>query len=236
MERAGMVLDAVLMVRILTLKLQRTYLFITLFALLGIFYDGVELWLGPQSEAFIRVDFLSKFIYSIVFPLAIWDLFEEAKAIVEKLRKLAMSRMVSSLFFISVWGLLIAAFTGGDDADSSSYLVRVAFILWTGAVAASLAFLWVMRRGIKANQWTLPRNTGIWFRYFQLLLVVEAVWCALELLLMSMKASGSSLVGTIADASSPLLQFSVLGLTAWCVFRLRAVPSDPANVAADVKP
>jgi hypothetical protein len=232
-ERVGMLLDLVLMLRILSLKLQRTYIFITLFAVLGLLYDGVELFLGSQSEAFVQVSLLSRFIYAIVFPLAIWDLFEEAKPLIEKLRRMAMSRMMSSLLFISIWALLIAAFTGGDDDGQSHYMVRLAFILWTGSVAASLAFLWVMRRGMKANQWSLPRNTGIWLRFFQLMLVLEAVSCILEFVLPTMKAMGSSIVEQIAQLSDVTLQICVIALTAWCAFRVRGVPSDAPNTPAD---
>jgi uncharacterized Tic20 family protein len=235
-ERAGMVLDVVLMLRILTLRLHRTYLFVTLFALLSLFYDGVEVLLGSQSDSFVQVILLSRFIYAIVFPLAIWDLFEEARPLVDKVRRMAMSRMISSLLFISLWGLLIAAFTGGDDGNQSHYMARFAFVAWTGTVAAALAFLWVMKKAIKANQWQLPRNTEIWVRFFQLLLVIEAVSCALDLLLPSLKAIGSNLADTIGQVSEPVLQVCAAVLTGWCVFNLRAVPSNAENVPADVKP
>jgi hypothetical protein len=237
-ERVGMVFDLVLLLRIMMLRLQRVYLFITLFALLSLFYDGVGLVLGMESEEFSRVVILSRFLYAIVFPLAIWDLFEEAKPLVEKVRRLAMTRMISSLIFISLWGLLIAAFTG-DDGDQTHYLMRLAFVIWTGSVAAALAFLWVMRRGVKANQWQLPRNTAVWFRYFQWMLVVEAASCILDLLLPSIKAMGgqtATLAEPIAQTSEPVLQVCVMVLTTWCVLKLRAVPSDTSDVPAKVNP
>ena len=233
-ERIGMVFDLVLMLRILLLKLHRTYLFITLFTLLGLFYDGVGLALGTQSEDFSRVVIVSKFLYAIVFPLAIWDLFEEAKPIVEKLRRLAMTRMISSLIFISLWGLLIAAFTGGEDSSQSQYLMRVAFVIWTGSIAAALAFLWVMRRGIQANKWQLPHNTNVWFRYFQLILVIEAASCLLDLIVPSVKAMGSHLAEPIAEGSEPVLQVCAMVITGWCVFKLRSTPSSNADVPAKV--
>jgi|GEM_PF-1641590 len=234
-ERAGMVMDLVLMGRILALKLHRTYFFISLFAVLSLFYDGVGLMLGTRTEDFIRVVILSRFLYAVVYPLVLWDLFEEAKPLVEKLRRLAMSRMISSLIFITLWGLLIAAFTGGDDSEQSHYLMRLAFVVWTGSVAASLAFLWVMRRGIRANtSWQLPHNTNIWFRFFQLLLVIEAVSCALNLLLPSVKAMGSNLGDPISQASDPVLQFCEILLTGWCVFKLRPLPSNDTDLPAKV--
>ena len=231
-----MVFDLVLMLRIVSLKLQRTYVFIALFALLSLFYDGIGLVLGTQTDEYSRVVILSKFLYAIVFPLAIWDLYEEAKPAVEKLRRLAMIRMISSLIFISLWGLLIAAFTGGEDGDQSHYQYRVAFVIWTGSVAAALAFLWVMRRGVKANQWQLPRNTIIWFWYFQWLLILEAMTCALELLLPSVKALGSNMAEPIAQASEPVLQVCEMALTVWCVLKIRATPTNATDVPAKVNP
>lgn len=234
-ERAGMVLDLFLMVRIVALKLHRTYLFITLFALLTLFYDGVALVLGIQSEDYTRVLILSRFLYAVVYPLVLWDLFEEAKPVVEKLRKLAMTRMISSMIFIALWGLLIAEFTGGNS-EQGGYAVRLAIVIWTGSVAAALAFLWVMRRGIKANEFQLPRNTTVWFRYFAWLLGIEAVSCVLELVLPALKAIGSTLVEPIAQISDPALQLSEIALTLWCIFRLRGASPGTTDVPANVNP
>jgi hypothetical protein len=234
-ERVGMALDLALMLRIVILKLHRTYFFIALFALLSLFYDGVGLALGIQSEAYTRVVILSRFLYAIVYPLVLWDLFEEAKPVVEKLRKLAMTRMISSMIFISLWGLLIAFFTA-DNGEQGGYSIRLAIVIWTGSVAAGLAFLWVMKRGIKVNQFQLPRNTAVWFRYFALLLGIEAASCALELVLPSMKAMGSNLVEPIAQVSEPILQISEIAVTIWCIFKLRPVSPDVTDVPADVNP
>ena len=230
-----MVLDLVLLLRILTLKLRRTYMFITLFALLSLFYDGVELVMGSESPDFRGVSVLSRFVYAIVYPLVSWDLFEEAKQTVDKVRKMAMSRMMTSLLFISLWGLLIAAFTGGDDGDQSQYLMRLAVIVWTGSVASALAFLWVMRRGMKANQWELPWNTTIWYRFFALVLAIQAISCVLSLGLQFVHGESPNLAETIAQSGDVVLQVFGIALTAWCVYKLRAVPSDASNVPVDVK-
>jgi hypothetical protein len=232
-ERAGMALDLFLMVRIVALKLHRTYMFIALFALLSLFYDAVGLVLGTRSEEFTRVVILSRFLYALVYPLVLWDLFEEAKPPLEKLRKPAMTRMISSVIFISLWGLLITAFTG-DTGEQGGYPMRLAIVIWTGSVAAALAFLWVMRRGIKANQLQLPHNTAVWFRYFSWLLAMEAVFCVLELVLPYLKAMASNLVEPIAQVSEPVLQLSEIALTTWCIFKLRAVSPDVTDVPANV--
>lgn len=229
-----MVMDLILLLRIATLKLSRTYVFISLFAVLNVFYDGVALWLGLESAEFSRVAILSKFVFAIVYPLVTWDLFEEAKPTVEKIRRLAMSRMISSLLFISLWGLLIAAFTGDDNSPPSQYLMRLALVVWTGSVAAGLAFLWVMRRGIKAGQLQLPHNTSVWSRFLVLWLTVEAIECALYLVLPSFRGLATNLVETIVKTSSPVLDIFEIVVTGWCVVKLRPVPSDTSDVPAKV--
>jgi uncharacterized Tic20 family protein len=233
LERASIVLDALLLLRILGLRLHRTYLFITLVAVLSLFYDAIGLALGPESERYFRVVILSKFLYAIVFPLAIWDVFEEAKPMVDKTRQMAMSRTIGSLIFITLWGLLIAALSAGDDNDQIGYLLRLAVIVWTGSVAAALAFLWVMRRSGKALSWDLPRNTRVWFRYFQLTLVIEAINCLLALVIPSVKSSGSALPAGVEDGFSIALQLADMLLVGWCVWKLRAiepdVPGDAVN-------
>jgi hypothetical protein len=234
-ERAGMFLDLLLMLRILTLRLRQTYVFITLFVLLSLFYDGVALLMGSESPEFRNVTLLSKFVYSIVYPLVAWDLFEEAKQTVDKVRKMAMSRMMTSLLFITLWGLLIAAFTGGEDSGQSMYLMRVSIVVWTGAIASALAFLWVMRKGTKVNNWELPRNTSIWYTYFGLILMIQAIWCVLSLGLGLVINQSPHLAETIDQGSDLVLNFFGILLTAWCTYKLRAVPSDASNVTVDVK-
>ena len=223
LEKASIVLDALLLLRILGLRLYRTYLFITLVAVLSLFYDGISLVLGPESERYWRVQILSKFVYAVVFPLAIWDVFEEAKPLVDKTRQMAMLRTIGSLIFITLWGLLIAALNSGDDNDQIGYLLRLAVIVWTGSVAAALAFLWVMRRSGKALVWDLPSNTRVWFRYFQLTLVIEAINCLLVLI---MESAGSALPAGIVSGFSIALQLADMVLVGWCVWKLRAVAPD----------
>ena len=113
--------------------------------------------------------------------------------------------------------------------------MRLALVVWTGSVAAALAFLWVMRRGVKLSQLQLPRNTLIWFRYFQLILVVEAISCTLYLILPALQGAGNHMAEMIEQTSYPVLQVFDILLTAWCVLNLRSIPSDASNVPADVK-
>ncbi len=230
-----MVLDLALMLRIVGLKLHRTYLFITLFALLNLFYDAVGLILNTQSEEFSRVVFLSRFVFAVVYPLVLWDLFEEARPQIDKLRKFAMTRMINSMVFICLWGLLIAAFTSGDG-DHMAYVVQLSMIVWTGSVAAALAFLWVMRKGLRVNSLAIPRNTLIWSRYFSIVLIIEACSCVLILILSSLRGSQSNLTEPIAQATDSIFQVCEIGLTVWCVLKLRPANSDVTDVPAKVNP
>src|SRR5579875_1216112 len=95
MDFVGTAVDCALLLRILLLRLHRTYLFITLAAVLAVFFDGILLWLGPDSREFSRVFIYSRFLYIVVFPAAAWDVFEEAKGPVASLRRLGMRRLVS---------------------------------------------------------------------------------------------------------------------------------------------
>jgi len=225
-ERAGMLFDLLLMVRILSLKLRRTYTFITLFALMSLFYDVLALILGFDSPEFRNVEVLSRLIYAVIFPLASWDLFEEAKHTVDKVRKMAMSRMMTSLLLITLWALLIAIFTGPDDGAESQYLFRVALVVWTGSIAASIAFLWVMRKGMKVNHWELPGNTTVWYRYFGVALGIQASSCALGLGLQFIRTSSPGLAQQIAEVADVVFDSFGILVTSWCVYKLRAVPSD----------
>lgn len=230
-----MVLDLALMLRILGLKLHRTYVFIALFALLNLLYDGVGLALNTQSEDFSRVVFVSRFVFAVVYPLVLWDLFEEATPIIDKLRKFAVSRMINSMVFICIWGLLIAAFTS-NDTDRMSYVIQLSVIVWTGSVAAALAFLWVMRKGVKLNNFVLPHNTTIWTRYFAVILIIEACSCVLLLVLSSLHGAQDKFSEPIAQIGDSVFGLCEIALTAWCVLKLRPANSDASNVPAKVSP
>lgn len=230
-----MVLDLALMLRIVALKLHRTYIFIALFALLNLFYDGIGLVLNTQSEDFSRVVFLSRFVFAVVYPLVLWDLFEEASPAIDKLRKFAVSRMINSMIFICLWGLLIAAFTS-NDGDRMSYVMQLSVIVWTGSVAAALAFLWVMRKGVRLNSLPLPHNTTIWSRYFTVVLIIEACSCVLLLVLSSLSGEQNKLSEPIAQISDSVFGICEIALTVWCVMKLRPANSDETNVPAKVSP
>ena len=59
MEIAGTAVDALLLIRVLSLKLQRVYVFITLACVLELFFDALDLWFRSDTVVGPRI-----FIYS----------------------------------------------------------------------------------------------------------------------------------------------------------------------------
>jgi hypothetical protein len=54
-EIAGSAVDALLLFRVLQLKLYRVYVFITLSCVLAVFFDGLMLWFHSDSREFARI-------------------------------------------------------------------------------------------------------------------------------------------------------------------------------------
>lgn len=234
MEIAGAAVDGLLVFRILMLRLHRVYLFITLFCLVGVFFDGVQLWLGVGSPEDIRVSLYSRFLYAFLFPLAAWDVFEEVKTEVAKLRRLAIIRLISGLIFAAIFGLIASAFYGDSDASGeSAQLYVLAVIIWAGASTATLAFLWTLHRQIRAHNIICPNNTFVWMLFFELTLVAELLNC-LEVIVYPV-INSAFLTQTAKDFVDLLfLSYGIL-ITAWCILKLRGiasgVPSTPENAS-----
>jgi uncharacterized Tic20 family protein len=85
-----------------------------------------------------------------------------------------------------------------------------------------------MRRGIKANNWELPGNTSVWYWFFLSELIIEAISCVLFLIIPALAAT---LANEIDQVGGLILEIGGIVITAWCVYKLRAIPSD---VAVDV--
>jgi hypothetical protein len=224
MEFVGAGIDVLLLLRVLTLKLHRTYLFITLACVLQVFFDAVLLWLGADSEESRRVFFYSKFLYAIVFPAAAWDVFEELKAQLANLRKMAISRTITSLLLVIIFGLVLAGFAeSGNGPNDMAFLSVLSLVVWTGSATGSLAFLWVMHRGMRAQKLQPPNNTFVWLIFFELSLIGEVLYCFYLLV----EPIFNPLV---ADILILLLMLYGTVITAWCILKLKALPSDIAQV------
>lgn len=220
LEFVATAIDALLLLRILTLKLHRTYTFITLAAALAVLIDAVMLWLGSDSREFARVFIYSRFLYGFVFPAAAWDVFEEIGSQVGKLRRLAIFRLVSSLILAAIFGFAIVGFAGvEDDSGGPGLAPTLAFVIWAAAATASLALLWSMHKAIRAQHIETPRNTFVWLVFFQLALIGEVLACLFTI-------SGPLLNAEIRELLAFILSLYGVAITIWCVLRLRAIPSD----------
>ena len=218
-EIGGTATDAVLLLRVLQLRLHRTYLFITLFCVLGLFFDGIMLWLGSESREFARVFVYSRFLYTFVFPAAAYDVWDEAKIQVSRIRKFAAFRLLSSLVLAAVLGLIILSVAGGDEAGQNAVFSTFGIILWAASSTASLAFLWSMHRIARAQKIELPSNTSVWLLFFQLTFAAEVVSCFLVIV----NEQFNTFVSTTIDVSLGLYGAFI---TLWCVWKLRPLPSD----------
>jgi hypothetical protein len=222
LEVAGTAVDALLVLRILQLRLHRTYLYITLACVLSVFFDGIMLWFHSDSREFGRIFIYSRFLYIFVYPAAAHDVWEEVKTQVARIRRLATFRLVSSLLLAAVLGLIISGLAGSDEAGGEAVLATFGVILWAASTTASLAFLWSMHRLVRAQKIEAPGNTAVWLLFYQLSLSGEVVACFLLII----DQQFNSVVTTAIDVSLGL--YGIL-ITLWCIWKLRALPSDVSS-------
>ena len=216
--------DTFLLARILQLRLQRTYLFIALACLLSVFFDGVQLWLGLNSEASDRVFLYSRFLYAFVYPMVAWDVFEEMKRQISQTRRVALGRLVSGLFFAALFGFILSLFMGGDEGQPRVSFT-LALILWAGSCAATLGFFWTVRKALKAQQLTRPHNTFVWMTFYVLTLIGEIVAC-----FGGVAASFAN--PTVTGIFNLVLLTYGFGITVWCAAMLKRIPSDVSTEAS----
>jgi hypothetical protein len=216
-EFAGTATDALLLLRILQLRLQKTYLFITLASLLTLFFDVATLWPGLNDRASLHIVLYSRFLYLFLYPAAAYDVWEEAKPQIEVPRKFAAVRMVGSLTLTSLFGLILAILAGSEGSDIA--LGTFAVIVWAASATASLAFLWSVRRLASAHSIPIGGNTSVWRAYYQFLMAGEVGAC---FLLIVARALNQTAFGTFQF----LLNAYEILIALWCVWRLRGIPSD----------
>lgn len=226
LEIIGTTLDFLLLGRVLLLKLYRSYVFITLGLVLSVLFDGISLWLEPEPKPAATVFFYSRFLYAVVFPLVAWDVFEEVKGQVSKLRKLAITRLVSGLVFACLFGFMVAAFADSSDTDGdNAMLATLGLIFWAGSSTATLAFLWTLHRQIRTQKVELPNNTYVWMIFWELSLLSEVLYCFWFLIF--------PLVKTGSDFVQLLFSLYAIAITIWCIVKLRpnpaSLPSPSAN-------
>lgn len=222
MDIAGTVLDGLLLCRVLLLKLQRVYLFITLNCVLGVFFDVVVLWWGVTSQESFRVLLYSRFLYVFLFPAIAWDVFEEIQSQISKLRRLAIARLISGLLLATILGLIVSAFADNDATGPPPRLALVAVVLWAGSSTASLAFLWTLHKALRAQKIDLPNNTFVWLIFFKLSFAYEILSCFFAV-------TGPLMKPQVTGIIQFTLSLYVIVATAWCILKLRTIPSDVSS-------
>jgi len=219
MQIVGTIADVLLLLRVLTLRLHRMYAFLTLYCALGVLFDAAAWWLGWQSEESSRVYFYSRFLYAALFPAMAWDVFEEIKPKLSKIRRLPAARLISGLFVTGLFACIMFATLDDKTSNGSSGVGELLGIfLWAGSCSASLVFVWTLYRSIRIEKLELPNNTSVWL-VFYILTVIRAI---LEAALMLF---GSRLSPTQSNVVVLAFQSFDLGLIAWCILRLKALPS-----------
>src|SRR5437764_14565182 len=167
LQIVGTLADALLLGRVLALKLHRVYAFISLYCVLEVVFDVAAWRLGWQSEASTRVYFYSRFLYAALFPAMAWDVFEEIKSQAAKLRRLPAARLISGLFVTGFFACLMFATLEEKDFNGSSGLLNVVGVfLWAGSCGASLVFAWSLYRATRDQKLELPNNTLVWLVFF----------------------------------------------------------------------
>jgi hypothetical protein len=225
---AGTVLEAVLLLRLLMLKLHRVYAFVTLYWVVNVIFDVAQWsfgWESPESE---KAQIYSLFVLAVLFPLVSWDVFEEMKTLIGKLRTVHGSRLVSGLFATLLLAAVWMIFLQDEiEKEPGSGTIYFALLVWVGSVCASLLFLWTLYRFAKRQGLAIPNNTSVLTFLFLILLACQ--------FLSYLAWAARVFVGDIASDISVLTLAGVaLTTMAWGVIRLRAVPADASSQSQEV--
>lgn len=221
MEYVAAGVDLVLLLRILSLRLQRTYLFVTLLCTLSVLFDAANFRFAQDVP---RVQFYSQIFLACLFPVACWDIFEEVAALVGGLRRLAMLRTLASLILISFIGLIwLSSQADADDPSGLAYPWALSIIVSTASAAGCLGFLWIMHRGIQIHKVAIRKNTFVWMIFFSLSMAGQLASSFAEMTAQSFDSQMREKFWTIAVLV--LNSFSTL-ISLWCVVKLRGLPKD----------
>ncbi len=230
MEYAAAAVDLVLLLRILSLRLQRTYLFLTLACALTVIFDVADLLFADQAP---RVQIYSELFAACIFPLAAWDIFEEISVSVASLRRLAMLRTFASFIIISFFGLVwLSSFTEKDDPTGLAFPLALTMIVSTATSAGCLGFLWIMRRGMQLQRIAVKKNTFVWMTFFALLMAGELLsWFVLM--------AGEFLSGPARETFSPIVNVALnsygMVITIWCAVKLRPLQKDVLDPVSETE-
>ena len=220
MEIIGTIVEFLLLVRILSLKLQQVYLFVTLYVTVNLLIDISTLAVGTESDPAARIFFYSRFIYALMYPMAAWDVFEQIKSQVVKVRRLNTPRLVSGLFLTALLGLVFTMSLEDQDLKGTSSSVDfVGLFLWVGAASSSMLFTWNVWRMARKQNVPSPRNTFVWAVYFTITFGLAIVDCGFDV-------AGGLLPHLLLQICNIILISCDLLLDAWCLVSLRPLPSN----------
>ena len=221
MENAAAAVDLVLLLRVLALRLQRTYLFLTLACALAVIFDVADLLFADQTP---RLQIYSELFVACFFTPAAWDVFEEISVSVAALRRLAMLRTLASFIIISFFGLVwLSSFTDKDDPTGLAFPFALTMIVSTATSAGCLGFLWIMRRGMQLQKIAVKKNTFVWMTFFALLMAGQLLsWFVLM--------AEEFLSGPARENFSPIINMALnsygMVITIWCALKLRGLQKD----------
>lgn len=220
MQMVVTVAEALLLVRVFSLKLHRVYAFITLYCALNVLFDAVSWYFGWEAPESGRISTYSLFLFALLYPVVAWDVLEESKAQVAKLRRLQAIRLVSGLCITALCAVLLGFTLDATDASGNSAMPAfLGVFLLTGSASACAAFLWFIQRFVRAQKIVIAHNTAIWILFFILALSLEIVDCMAEILRPFIPAAAADITGLVLLS----LELALLG---WCILRLKAVASD----------
>lgn len=215
LELAGTGVDALLLVRFLALRLHRLYLFVTLYCAVTLLVDIASIAAGLDTPASLRVFLYSKFIMALVFPLAIYDLFEEAGTQVHAWRNAHAIRLASGLLLVCIFALLLGFLMDTSDAGPMTAVAQSAFLVWAATISACFMFLWNMRRLARRENVAFTANTFVLWVFF-LITIIEEV-CGFILMLIPGLSKG------VMDGAGIALQFVDMAVIFWCIVKLRGL-------------
>jgi hypothetical protein len=155
-----------------------------------------------------------------MYPLAAWDVFEEAKSLVSKIRRVHLPRLVTGIFLTLLLGF--ATSFGIEDQNykgTSSITDFVGLFVWLGAASTSLLFTWNVFRTARHSDTPIPKNTRIWAVFFLITFARAIIDCAFD----------------VADGLIPHAAFQIIAvvltsfdlcLVAWCTVKIKPLPPD----------
>jgi hypothetical protein len=230
MEYVAAGIDLVLLLRILGLRLQRTYVFLTLAAAVAVVFDVASLRFAEEVP---RVQIYGELFMALIFPLAVWDIFEEIAVTVAALRRMAMLRTLASLIIMFFFGLIWLTYLGqADDPSGLLFVLGLSLFVSTCSAAACLSFLWIMRRGLKMQKIQTPRNTSVWMIFYAFSMAgLLAYW----FVLIMEEMMSEPVRNALSPGVNLFLNVYGMVITIWCVVKLRGLPKDMAASVSETE-